>query len=86
MLIKIAIVIVGVVAVIALKYSQSYTLDTSLTTATKGIWFQKTIYLDQYKHLGVGNGLFGKYRRYSRSDRHDMVLTVYTKGITDENN
>ena len=59
-----------------ISYSQRYIVDNN-ETATNGIWLQKTIYLKEYKHLGNGNGLFGEYDRYSRSDRHGDVLTIY---------
>ena len=65
--------------VAAYKYTQRYVKDVVNNTATQGIFFQKTIYLDKYKQLGKGNGLFGEYERYSRSDRHEDVLTIYFK-------
>ena len=65
-----------IVLVTLVVYSQRYTLNGD-NTATQGIIFQKTIYLKEYKHLGRGNGVFGGYERYSRSDRHTEVLTVY---------
>ena len=61
---------------IGIAYTQRYITDNN-ETATKGIWFQKTVYLKEYKHLGVGNSIFGEYSRYSRSDRHEDVLTIY---------
>ena len=66
-----------VLPVAGLLYTQRYIQDTNKTTATRGIWLQKTVYLKEYKHLGDGNGIFGKYNRYSRSDRHEDVLTIY---------
>ncbi len=59
------------------SYTQRYIADDNNTTATKGIFMQKTVYLKEYKHLGNGNGLFGTYNRYSRSDRHTDVLSIY---------
>lgn len=74
MFIVVAMIIIA--PVVAFKYTQRYTQDSN-TTATKGIFFERTIDLTKYKKLGNGNGLFGKYDRYSRSDRHDHVLTIY---------
>ena len=62
--------------IVIYSYTQRFVVDNN-ATATKGILFQKTIYLKEYKHLGKGNGLFGNYDRYSRSDRHSDVLSVY---------
>jgi len=57
-------------------YTQRYVQD-SVTTATTGIFFQSTLNLNEYKNVSSGNNLLGKYDRYSRSDRHDDVLTIY---------
>lgn len=57
-------------------YTQRLVKDSE-TTATKGLFFKVTVDLTQYKKLGLGNGLYGKYESYSRSDRHGDVLTVY---------
>lgn len=70
----IASIIVGVIT--AWNYSQLYKQDSE-TTATTGIYFQKTLNLKEYKRVSDGNGLWGKYDRYSRSDRHNDVITVY---------
>mgnify|MGYP006899556704 CR=1 FL=1 len=58
------------------SYTQRY-VDNLDGTATMGIMFEKTIYLKEYKNLGKGNGWFGDYERYSRSDRHGDVLSIY---------
>jgi len=62
--------------VVAYIYSQRYVQD-SATTATTGIFFQSTLNLNEYRNVSSGNNLLGKYDRYSRSDRHDDVLTIY---------
>ena len=59
-----------------LSYVQRYTLNSD-GTATKGIIFKKTIVLSEYKKLGSGNGIFGNYDIYSRSDRRNEVLSIY---------
>ena len=59
-----------------LSYVQRYTLNID-GTATKGIIFKKTIVLSEYKKLGSGNGIFGNYDIYSRSDRRNEVLSIY---------
>ena len=59
-----------------LNYVQRYTLNID-GTATKGIIFKKTIVLSEYKKLGSGNGIFGNYDIYSRSDRRNAVLSIY---------
>ena len=59
-----------------LSYVQRYTLNID-GTATKGIIFKKTIILSEYKKLGSGNGIFGNYDIYSRSDRRNEVLSIY---------
>ena len=73
--------IIGVLLAIAASiafyfYMQLYT-QNSTTTATKGILFQKTLNLSEYKNVATGNGLLGNFARYSRSDRHNEVITVY---------
>jgi len=73
-LITILILIIG----IWYHYTQVYVQDSS-TTATKGIIFKKTLKLDAYKNVSSGNDIWGKYDRYSRSDRHTEALTVYCK-------
>jgi len=77
----VALMAIGMFAGMALPfvgwaYTQRYIADNN-TTATKGILLQKSIYLNEYKHLGNGNGIFGNYNRYSRSDRHGDVISVY---------
>jgi hypothetical protein len=56
----------------------------SLHTATKGILFKQTLNLDVYKKVSTGNDMLGKYARYSRSDRHNEVLTVYCRDYCSE--
>ena len=57
-------------------YSQKY-VQAGTYTATTGIFFQTTLNLNEYKRVSSGNNLWGKYDRYSRSDRHNDVLTIY---------
>lgn len=71
-------ILVVVVLVLVYQYNQLFT-QTSKDTAESGIVFKKTLMLDEYKLIAVGNGLLGKYHRYSRSDRHNEVMTVYCK-------
>lgn len=59
-------------------YSQQY-VQNGTKTATMGIVFKNTLHLEQYRKISTGNGWLGKYDNYSRSDRHDEVLTVYCK-------
>ena len=74
------IINIGVIGFICLMsvfiYTQRYVQDSELT-ATSGILLQKTLHLEQYKLVSNGNGVFGAYSRYTRSDRHEDVLTVY---------
>lgn len=77
-LIVIAILILSTSTAIWYTYTQEYVQD-SKTTATKGIFFQKTLKLEAYSMVSNGNGWLGKYDRYSRSDRHSDVITVYCK-------
>lgn len=60
--------------------SQEFVQD-SKTTATQGIFLQKTLNLSQYKLIASGNSLLGSYDRYSRSDRmgKEDALTIYCK-------
>jgi len=58
------------------QYSQRYVQDGP-KTATTGIFFQKTLNLKEYRRVSNGNGFLGKYDRWSRSDRHNDVITVY---------
>ena len=64
--------------ILAYMYSQRYVQD-SPNTATTGIFFKKTLKLDVYENVASGNGWLGTYDRYSRSDRHSDVITVYCK-------
>lgn len=59
------------------SYTQRWVEGTN-NLATQGLIFTKTIELEQYKHIGTGSGLFGKYNIYSRSDRHESI-NVYKK-------
>lgn len=60
--------------------AQLYTQD-SPTTASNGIYFTKTLNLEAYKMISSGKDfrlpLKGPYNNYSRSDRHNEVVTVY---------
>ena len=63
---------------IAFKYSRMYVQDSSIT-ATKGIFFKKTLNLTVYQRVSSGNNMWGQYDRYSRSDRHSEVIQIYCK-------
>ncbi len=65
-------------ATVAYIYSQRYVQDTA-TTATMGIFFQTTLNLGEYKNVSSGNGWLGDFDRYTRSDRHNDIITVYCK-------
>jgi len=54
-------------------YSQRYIINENSKTASSGILWGNTIYLKEYKCVGEGTGLFGKYKLYSRSDRHQTI-------------
>lgn len=58
-------------------YSQRWVEEPN-NLATQGLVFTKTIELEQYKHIGTGSGVFGKYNIYSRSDRHESI-NIYKK-------
>ena len=60
------------------KYAQLYKQDSN-ETATSGILFKKSLHLDKYQKVSSGNGLLGNYDNYSRSDRHNELVTVYCK-------
>lgn len=80
----IAGIIVAIVLSIGFYISQLYT-QNSPTTASKGILFKKTLNLTAYKKVSKGTSwqsiflLQGQYNNYSRSDRHDELVTVYCK-------
>ena len=74
----IAILAISTTLTISYVYSQQYVQD-SKSTATTGIFFTNTLNLEEYKLVASGNGWLGSYSRYSRSDRHTDVLTVYCK-------
>lgn len=57
------------------SYTQRY-VQVNETSATSGLFFTKTIELKEFKKVGIGSGLFGKYDSYSRSDRHEAI-SVY---------
>lgn len=69
-------IILTIGLIVGLLYSQLYTQDGA-KTATKGILFKQTLNLNEYKRVSSGFGVWGKYDRYSRSDRHNDVLTIY---------
>ena len=60
--------------------SQLYTQD-SKTTATAGIFFTKQLQLGAYKKISTGKDwkwfFKGQFNNYSRSDRHNELVTVY---------
>lgn len=62
--------------IIGINYSQEFRQDSN-ATATKGIFLKQQLNLKHYKNVSSGLGLHGNYSRYSRSDRHDDVITVY---------
>lgn len=68
---EIASVIMGTVIAICLvmfMYTQRYVEDGMVAnTATSGIWWTRTIDLKQYRVIGEGSGLFGKYTLVTRS-------------------
>ncbi len=67
-------IVIGIFAVpiTAWKYTQRW-VEVPNNLATQGLIFTTTIELEQYKHIGTGSGLFGKYNIYSRSDRHESI-------------
>ena len=69
-------VILGV-SIISLDIYFSLYKQNSPTTATRGFIFRNTVNLNAYKHISSGNNLFGDYKNYSRSDRHDELITIY---------
>ena len=75
-LMKLGIIIAFVSLLVTYSFTQRYVQD-SKNTATKGLILQKTLHLNNYSLVSDGNGIFGKYNRYTRSDRHSDVLTVY---------
>ncbi len=66
-------------------YSQKYVQDGA-NTATTGIILKQTLNLKEYKRVSSGLGVWGKYDRYSRSDRHDDVLTIYCNNWCEKDN
>ncbi len=70
--------VVMIIGFVWYQYTQMYVQD-SKTTATTGIVWQKTLNLKEYKRVSNGNDLWGKYDRYTRSDRHSDAITVYCK-------
>lgn len=77
------IVTLVLTATIFYIYSQEYVQD-SKDSATKGLIFKKTLNLEHYKNVSSGNGMLGKYDRYSRSLNHSDVITVYCKEFCKE--
>ncbi len=70
------LLLVVMVSTLFTIYTQLYTQD-SPNTATKGIIFTQTLNLKEYRNVSNGLGAWGYYDRYTRSDRHDEVITVY---------
>ena len=70
------LIILPMLLVLGALYTQKYTQNTK-NTAIKGIFFQQQLNLEHYKNVSSGLNAWGKYDRYSRSDRHDDVITVY---------
>ena len=79
-------IIAGIVTfvVLAMVYhsTQLYTQDSKVT-AKSGIIFTNNLDLKAYKLISNGTNwksivfLKGTYNNYSRSDRHDELVTVY---------
>lgn len=76
-LMYIVILIIMTSIVIWYQYTQKYVQDSEVTASTGIFLFTKTLNLKQYKRVANGRDLWGKYDRYSRSDRHEDVLTIY---------
>ena len=57
-------------------HMQHFNQDSN-TTATSGWYFKTTLNLEEYKNVSTGNNLWGKFDRYTRSDRHTEVIEVY---------
>ena len=74
----VAAIVAAIVATVTVWYiySQQYVQD-SQHTATEGIFFKTTLNLKEYKRVSTGNGWLGTFDRYTRSDRHNDVLTIY---------
>ena len=70
-----AVLAIGFI-ILGFNYSQEFRQDSN-TTATKGILLKQELNLVHYKNVSSGLGLYGNYSRYSRSDRHDDVITVW---------
>ena len=75
---SIATAVFGIYLGVLYIYSQKFVQD-SPNTATQGIIFKKTLKLDKYDNVASCNSIWGRYDRYSRSDRHSEVITVYCK-------
>ena len=71
-----SIFLIIVLSVSANVYMQHFNQDSE-TTATSGWYFQTTLNLKEYKNVSAGNNLWGKFERYTRSDRHTEVIEVY---------
>jgi len=63
-------------AILWYSYTQHFNQD-SKDTATSGIFFKTTLNLKEYRNVSTGNDLWGTFNRYTRSDRHTEVLTIY---------
>lgn len=72
----IAALAVALTATYYYYYFQRYNQD-SKTTATTGFFYKKTLNLPEYRNVSSGNGIWGKYENYTRSDRHTETITVY---------
>lgn len=72
------IVILIIISLVTIyNYTQRF-VEIDNNKAEQGIIYTSTIDLSQYKNIGEGNGFFGKYSLYSRSDRHESVK-IYRK-------
>ena len=69
------IIIIGLLVIYS--YTQRF-VEIDNNKAEQGIIYTATIDLSQYKNIGEGNGFFGKYSLYSRSDRHESIK-IYRK-------
>ena len=72
----VAVMLLGVSMALYYTYTQHFNQD-SKTTATSGIFFKTTLNLAEYRNVSTGNGLWGTFSRYTRSDRHTETITVY---------
>lgn len=62
---------------LALSYGYTQRFIKHDNIAIRGVFFTDEILLEKHRFIGRGNGLFGAYESYSRSDRQEFIKVYF---------